>query len=120
MNDFKNKFIKLVNKICDGELLSVELDKYIKDNNNKSIFIESIKELMEHDDNAVKIYAAKYSYDYGIDKKKSYSIARLILRREKSLVCRIEAKYIYDNHKRRYIRKITKLIKRKKYKVLFM
>ena len=110
MDGFKLKFIKLSDKISRGEILTTELDKYVKSNCNKSIFRDAIIDLMDSDDYVVRILAARYSYDYDIDKKKSYSIARLILRREKSLVCRIEAKYIYDNHRRRHIRKITKLI----------
>ena len=114
MDGFKNKFIKLAIKISSGDILTTELDKYVSSNSNKTIFKDAIKDLMENDDNVVKILASRYSYEYNIDKKKSYRIARLLLRRDKSLVVRIEAKYIYDNYKRRHIKKITKLIRRKK------
>ena len=114
MDGFIKKFIKLSNSISNGSILTEELDKYVSSNSKKSIFNDAINRLMEYDDNVVKILAARYSYDYNIDKNKSYNIARLILRRDKSLVCRIEAKYIYDNHKRRHIRKITRLIRRNK------
>ena len=120
MDGFKNKFIKLASKINSGEILTEELDNFVKDNSEKSIFKSAINDLMDSNDYLVKILAARYSYDYNIDKKKAYSISRFILRCDDSVICRIEAKYIYDNHKRRHIRRITKFIRRKKYKVLFM
>lgn len=114
MDGFIKKFIKLSNSICNGSILTDELDKYVSSNSDKTMFKDAIKKLMEYDDNVVRIYAARYSYDYNIDKKKAHSIAKEVLRCDKSLMCRMEAKYIYDNYKRRYIRKITSLIRRKK------
>lgn len=113
MDGFRNKFIKLVNDIKDGNILSTELDNYVKENSTKNIFRGAIKSLMDESLPLVKIYAAKYSFEYNIDKKKSYQISRYILRREKDISCRIEAKYIYDRYNRRFISKITKLLHRK-------
>ena len=108
MDGFRNKFIKLANDIKEGNILSTELDKYVKENSTKSMFKDAIKSLME-----VKIFAAKYSFEYGIDQKRAYYISRYILRKEKDLSCRVEAKYIYDRYHRRYISKITSFLLRK-------
>lgn len=113
MDGFRNKFIKLVNGIKDGDVLSTELDNYVKENSTKTIFKDAIKSLMDESLPLVKVYAARYSFEYNIDKKKSYYISRYILRREKDISCRIEAKYIYDRYNRRFISRITKLIHRK-------
>lgn len=117
MDGFIKKFIKLSNNISDGSILTEELDKYVKSNSDKTRFKDAINRLMEYDDNVVRILASRYSYDYDIDKKKAYSIAKEVLRHDKSLVCRIEAKYIFDNHKRRHVRNLTTLIQRIKSKV---
>lgn len=114
MDGFNNKFIKLVNELNEGNILTEDLDKYVQENSDKNIFSKCILSLMDSNNNLVKIYAAKYSYYYNIDKKKSYFICRYILRREKNLNARIEAKSIYDSYKRRYIRKIIDKISRKK------
>ena len=78
MDGFKNKFIKLANDIKEGNILSTELDKYVKDNSNKSMFSSAIKSLMEDSSSHIKIFAAKYSFEYGIDKKRAYYISRYI------------------------------------------
>lgn len=109
MDGFKNKFIKLANDISEGNILSDELDNYVKENSNKTIFKEAIKSLMENNLSIVKVYAAKYSFEYKIDIKKSYYIARYILRKERDLVCKVEAKSIYDKYRRRHIPKITRI-----------
>ena len=116
MDGFNNKFIKIVNDIKDGEVLIKDLDKYFKENNDKNIFKKCIVSLMDNKDEYVKIYAARYSLEYDIDKKASYNCARYILRCSKDNNCRIEAKYIYDRYKKRYISKITKILMRKKLK----
>lgn len=113
MDGFRNKFIKLVDGIKEGDVLSTELDKYVKENSNKNIFKDAIKSLMDESLPLVKVYAARYSFEYDIDKKRSYYISKYILRREKDISCRIEAKYIYDRYHRRFISKITKLLHRK-------
>ena len=114
MDGFRNKFIKLANDIKEGNILSTELDKYVKENSTKNIFKDAIKSLMEDSSSHVKIFAAKYSFEYGIDQKRAYYISRYILRKEKNLSCRVEAKYIYDRYHRRYISKITSFLLRKK------
>ena len=115
MDGFNNKFIKLVNELNEGNLLTEDLDKYVKENSDKEIFRKCILNLMDNSNNLVKIYAAKYSYEYNIDIKKSYFVCRYILRRDKNLNARIEAKNIYDSYKRRHIKKIIGKIRRKKY-----
>lgn len=114
MDGFRNKFIKLANDIKEGNILSTELDKYVKENSTKSMFSSAIKSLMEDSSSYVKIFAAKYSFEYGIDQKRAYYISRYILRKEKDLSCRVEAKYIYDRYHRRYISKLISFLLRKK------
>lgn len=115
MDGFKNKFIKLVEKIRNGDILTKDLDSYVKDISNKKFFSDAIKDLMDNKDYLVKVLAARYCYDYDIDKSRAYSIARLVLRNDKTVVCRIEAKYIYDDYKRRHIRKLIRFFNKKKY-----
>ena len=116
MDGFNTKFIKLVNDIKSGEILSNELDKYVKDNSNKNIFKKCILNLLDNKDEYVKAFACKYCFDYDIDKKKAYDISRYILRNSKDKNSKIEAKYVYDRYKKRYVTKITKLIMNRKLK----
>lgn len=114
MDGFKTKFIKLVSDIKDGEGLTTELDKYIKENCKKNIFSKAIVNLMDNKDEYVKIFSSRYAFDYDIDKKKAYFNARLILRTSTDVNCRLEAKYIYDRYKRRYVSKLISILSSKK------
>lgn len=114
MDGFNTKFIKLVDDIKNGEILTIELDKYIKDNSSKNIFSKALVSLMDNKDEYIKIFSSRYAFDYNIDKKKAYFNSRLILRQSTDVTCRLEAKYIYDRYKRRHLTKITKLIKFRK------
>jgi len=116
MDGFNTKFIKIVEDIKNGEVLTTELDKYVKDNSDKNIFSKAIKSLMENKDEYIKILSSRYSYDYNIDKKKSYFNSRLILRTSKDVNCRLEAKYIYDRYRKRHLTKIANIFKLKKSK----
>lgn len=114
MEKFLNKFISLVNDYKDGNLLLEQLDKFVKENKDKKYFSDAIKKLMDNEISWVMVLAAKYSLEYKIDIKKSYFVSRYILRREKDINCRLEAKQIYDTYRKRHINKITKIIRRKK------
>ena len=110
MDGFNTKFIKLVEDIKSGEILTKELDKYIMDNSGKNIFSKALINLMDSKDEYVKIFSSRYAYDYNINRKKAYFNARLILRTSNDINCRLEAKYIYDRYRRRHLTKITSLL----------
>ena len=116
MDGFNTKFIKLIEDIKEGNIMISELDKYVSNNCNKGIFSKAIVSLMDNTDDYVKIFSSRYSFDYNIDKKKAYFNARYILRRSNDLNCRLEAKYIYDRYKRRYISSMIRLFSRKRIK----
>lgn len=116
MDGFNTKFIKIIEDIKKGEILSTELEKYIKEHCDKNIFKKCILSLMDYNDEYVKIYSSRYSFEYDIDKKKAYDNARYILRNSKDNTCRMEAKYIYDRYKRRHISKLIKVLMKKQLK----
>lgn len=116
MDGFNTKFIQMIEDMKKGDILSNDLEKYIKEHSNKNIFNKCILSLMEHNDEYVKIFSSRYCFEYNIDIKKAYNNARYILRNSKDNTCRMEAKYIYDRYKRRHITKLVKVLMKRKLK----